>query len=230
MAFPQENVSLAVFVDESSMVLGAPFRQKWIKSDSFFSKQLSPAKRNHILNVGHSQCSRIINHSLLLWRSSTERPLAKFGTWALSVSILLTFNTYLQRIRYVFSDALYPYISIDVCKEVFHPLHDLAYPGIPTTNRLDIVKYFWPFMKKDINSWPRKCITCQKCQTRDHMREEAGEFLRSTKRYFWKIFLHYFVLRPSVIVDSSLQCAGSYDHRPEDAAWVFTFLGVRQTP
>ncbi|CAD7083758.1 unnamed protein product [Hermetia illucens] len=61
-----------------------------------------------------------------------------------------------------------PYIPATFRKEVFHAVHDLAHPGIRTTNRLVTGKYFWPSMNKDINSWARECIACQKCKVSRH--------------------------------------------------------------
>ncbi|CAD7085746.1 unnamed protein product [Hermetia illucens] len=76
-----------------------------------------------------------------------------------------------------------PYIPATFRKEVFHAVHDLAHPGIRTTNRLVTGKYFWPSMNKDINSWARECIACQKCKVSRHVRKEVGSFPRTTKRF-----------------------------------------------
>lgn len=55
-----------------------------------------------------------------------------------------------------------PYLPVSLRKVVFNKIHSLSHPGIRATRKLLVNKYFWPFMKKDINSWTRDCLICQK--------------------------------------------------------------------
>lgn len=59
-----------------------------------------------------------------------------------------------------------PFIPADFHKEVFYAVIDLAHPG--TTKRLVTGKYFWPSMNRDVNSWAKQGIACQKCTVNKH--------------------------------------------------------------
>ena len=45
---------------------------------------------------------------------------------------------------------------------VFHQIHDISHPGIKATNELTRQRFVWNQMKRDIKTWVRSCITCQK--------------------------------------------------------------------
>mgnify|MGYP004574657049 CR=1 FL=1 len=57
-----------------------------------------------------------------------------------------------------------PYVPVSLRKEIFLTLHSLSHPGIKATRKLITLKYFWPFMKTDINNWVKECINCQKAK------------------------------------------------------------------
>ena len=57
-----------------------------------------------------------------------------------------------------------PYIPVSLRRDIFLTLHSLSHPGIKATRKLITSKYFWPFMKKDINNWVKECVNCQKAK------------------------------------------------------------------
>lgn len=63
---------------------------------------------------------------------------------------------------------------------------------ILTTNQLVFSKYFWPPINKDVDSWARNCIACQKCEVTRHATKAVGVFLRLTRCFH---FIHLDVVR-----------------------------------
>ena len=55
-----------------------------------------------------------------------------------------------------------PYLPKLLRRTVFEIIHNLSHPSIRVTRKLVTAKYFWPGMNKDINTWSKCCIPCQK--------------------------------------------------------------------
>src|SRR6201990_2203509 len=47
-------------------------------------------------------------------------------------------------------------------KQVFHSMHDLAHPGISATQKLVASRFVWPNMQRDLKTWTRACLSCQR--------------------------------------------------------------------
>jgi cleavage and polyadenylation specificity factor subunit 1 len=65
--------------------------------------------------------------------------------------------------------------------EVFHSLHDLGHPGVKKMHHLISSKYFWPNMKKEIQSRCQSCTICQSCKITRHQHHEPQSFPASRR-------------------------------------------------
>lgn len=77
-----------------------------------------------------------------------------------------------------------PYVPTQKRKHIFQAIHALAHPGIRATRKKISRIYFWPEMNRDINSWARSCMSCQKEKIQKHTKSPceqinipAGRFL-----------------------------------------------------
>lgn len=58
----------------------------------------------------------------------------------------------------------------------FKAQHELSHPGIRTTRRIMTSKYFWPSINKDVGTWAKSCIGCQRAKIHRHVVSPLGEF------------------------------------------------------
>lgn len=61
-----------------------------------------------------------------------------------------------------------PYLPSDLREIAYKALHDLSHPGVRTTRKMIAEKYFWPGMNKDISTWTRSCLPCQRAKVNRH--------------------------------------------------------------
>lgn len=76
-----------------------------------------------------------------------------------------------------------PYIPEKFRHTIMHTLHNLSHPGIRTTRKLVSAKYFWPGMNKQIQSWVRNCLGCQKAKIHRHTKSSFNEFSLPKERF-----------------------------------------------
>jgi len=62
-----------------------------------------------------------------------------------------------------------PLVPKSLRHEVFLALHQISHPGIRGTRRLLSTRFVWPSLAKDVNSWTRTCISCQKNKVQTHV-------------------------------------------------------------
>ena len=55
-----------------------------------------------------------------------------------------------------------PYLTQDFRKLVFNNIHNLAHAGFRSTFKLISDRFVWKYMRRDVRSWARNCISCQK--------------------------------------------------------------------
>lgn len=66
-----------------------------------------------------------------------------------------------------------PFVPQSLRKVVFNQLHSLSHPGVRATRKLITARYFWPKMNKDINSWAKGCVSCQKAKVYRHVKSKT---------------------------------------------------------
>nr|VZI39845.1 unnamed protein product [Spirometra erinaceieuropaei] len=76
-----------------------------------------------------------------------------------------------------------PVVPSEMRRDVFAALHNLAHPGIRTTQRLVSERFVWPSMNTDIRQWTRSCLACQKAKVGRHNKAPIGTFLAPDARF-----------------------------------------------
>lgn len=76
---------------------------------------------------------------------------------------------------------LRPYLPMAYRQDAFKAQHDLCHPGIRTTRKQVTSKFFWPSMNKDVSSWTRNCIGCQRAKVNRHNVTPLGTFPASDR-------------------------------------------------
>ena len=76
-----------------------------------------------------------------------------------------------------------PFVPSDLRFNVFNILHGISHPSIRATRKLISERYFWPSMNKNINTWAKSCIGCQKSKVQRHTKSEYGRFQVPTGRF-----------------------------------------------
>jgi len=57
-----------------------------------------------------------------------------------------------------------PIVPVEDRQAVFHAIHDVAHPGIRATRRLLAARFIWPAMRRDVASWCRDCVGCNRAK------------------------------------------------------------------
>lgn len=76
-----------------------------------------------------------------------------------------------------------PFLPLAFRRQVFETYHNLSHPGIKATNKLIRQKFVWPSMNKDIATWARTCIDCQKSKISRHTRANPSHFSAPQARF-----------------------------------------------
>lgn len=76
-----------------------------------------------------------------------------------------------------------PYIPSKFRKQIFENLHNLAHPGVRSTEKLITSRFVWPGINKDIRGWAKTCIPCQRCKINRHAFSAIGEFAEVKERF-----------------------------------------------
>ncbi|GFV71531.1 uncharacterized protein TNCV_1947741 [Trichonephila clavipes] len=78
-------------------------------------------------------------------------------------------------------------------RNVFLAVHNLSHPGIRATIKLISKRFVWTSINKDIRSWTRSCITCQRVKIQRHTNNELGHFKFTDARFH---HLHLDIIGP----------------------------------
>ncbi|GFX42611.1 uncharacterized protein TNCV_261461 [Trichonephila clavipes] len=77
-----------------------------------------------------------------------------------------------------------PYVPHALRRNVFLAVHNLSHPGIRATAKLISKRFVWTSMNKDIHSWTRSCIPCQRVKIQRHTNSELGYFKLPDARFY----------------------------------------------
>ncbi|KER23481.1 hypothetical protein T265_08645 [Opisthorchis viverrini] len=66
---------------------------------------------------------------------------------------------------------------------VFAHFHGFFHPGIRATRKLISARFVWPFMNKDLTSWAKQCIACQRSKVTRHTNSPIGSFAVPDARF-----------------------------------------------
>jgi cleavage and polyadenylation specificity factor subunit 1 len=68
-------------------------------------------------------------------------------------------------------------------RRVFDLIHGISHPGIRTTQKLISSKFVWHSMSRDVRSWARSCMPCQRSKTTRHQNTGIGQFPLPRRRF-----------------------------------------------
>ena len=69
-----------------------------------------------------------------------------------------------------------PYVPENFRRVVFNSLHNIAHPGKRATQQLVSSRFFWPGMNKDLRSWAKTCLQCQRSKVHRHIVTPLASF------------------------------------------------------
>ena len=76
-----------------------------------------------------------------------------------------------------------PYVPPNFRRSIFDHFHSLSHPSIRATTKLITDRFLWTGMRKDIRSWARTCLQCQRCKVYRHTVTQPGRFTLPDSRF-----------------------------------------------
>ena len=76
-----------------------------------------------------------------------------------------------------------PVVPASFRRKVFDTLHRLSHPGIRATVKLLTDRYVWRYINRDVSSWTRCCIACQRSKVHRHTKSPLVAFPASHARF-----------------------------------------------
>lgn len=78
---------------------------------------------------------------------------------------------------------LRPYVPKCFRYEIFKSIHNLSHPGIKASVDLLRERFIWHSLKKDVSSWAKSCLDCQKSKIHKHNKPPVGSYNLPTDRF-----------------------------------------------
>jgi transposase InsO family protein len=76
-----------------------------------------------------------------------------------------------------------PYLPVPLRKPIFDSLHNLSHPGVKSSQKLILQRFWWPNSKREIALWCRDCRDCQQCKITRHTKTPLGELPVPSARF-----------------------------------------------
>eukprot|EP00794_Sanderia_malayensis_P013556 gene13556-biopygen10821 len=76
-----------------------------------------------------------------------------------------------------------PYVPTSFRRRIFEHLHSPSHPGVRATQHLVTDRFVWPNVNKDIRSWAKSCIACQKAKIHRHTVSPMATFSTPDARF-----------------------------------------------
>ncbi|CAH8490858.1 unnamed protein product [Dicrocoelium dendriticum] len=76
-----------------------------------------------------------------------------------------------------------PLVPVSFRRTVFDALHSLSHPGIRASLKLVTERFVWPRVNKDVRTWARACLQCQRSKVHRHTRSPLGSFPAPDSRF-----------------------------------------------
>lgn len=76
-----------------------------------------------------------------------------------------------------------PFIPKKFRHQIFNTFHNLSHPGTRASTNLIRKKFIWPSLNKDVRSWAKNCIQCQRAKVTKHIRNPVGNYKITSKRF-----------------------------------------------
>lgn len=76
-----------------------------------------------------------------------------------------------------------PYVPSNHRKEVFKYFHNISHPGVRATCKLLKERFVWPSMRRDIITWAKSCIDCQRNKVSRHVTTPLASYRLPSERF-----------------------------------------------
>jgi hypothetical protein len=76
-----------------------------------------------------------------------------------------------------------PIVPTDWRRPVFDAVHNLSHPSIRTTCKLMTSKFVWKGMAKQVRTWAKECLACQRSKIQRHTKAPLKEFAVPSRRF-----------------------------------------------
>lgn len=196
-----EGKQFSIFTDHKPLIYAfsrnadnnSPRQTRQLNFIAEFSTQIQHiAGKNNVIadalsRIESIQCPETIDYQLLAMQQTEDAELKQFLKNPTSTSLILKQIEVLNSNTSVYCDISQakarPFVPVGLRTLVFQKLHNLAHPGIRTTQKLISARFVWPAMQKDIAKWTRSCIGCQKAKVQRHTQTPFGKYKIPDERF-----------------------------------------------
>jgi transposase InsO family protein len=102
-----------------------------------------------------------------------------------------------------------PYLPLQYRQLAFNAVHGLSHPGFRSTKKMIADRFFWPSMNKNISTWTKACVPCQKSKIHRHTVSPLAEFPQ-TDRFE---HIHIDIIGPLPLCQDYKYCVTIIDRR-----------------
>jgi hypothetical protein len=78
-----------------------------------------------------------------------------------------------------------PWVPSSLRQRIFSIIHELSHPSIRSTQRLVTDRFVWHGMRRDIQTWARSCLSCQRAKIVRHVESGVGSYPAPQRRFGW---------------------------------------------
>ncbi|BET03086.1 Reverse transcriptase (RNA-dependent DNA polymerase) [Nesidiocoris tenuis] len=75
------------------------------------------------------------------------------------------------------------YIPTTCRQKIFRLLHNLSHPSPKRTSMMVRERFIWPSVKRDVSTWAKACLQCQRSKVSRHVRSALGTFPACCTRF-----------------------------------------------
>ncbi len=68
-------------------------------------------------------------------------------------------------------------------RKVFDAVHNLSHPGVNTTCHLVASKFIWHGLNKQVHSWAKQCLSCQRSKVQRHVHAPLSKIEVPSRRF-----------------------------------------------
>ena len=79
--------------------------------------------------------------------------------------------------------SLRPLVPLQLRRKLFEQLHNISHPGVRASKTLITSRFVWPGMSRDVGSWAKSCISCQKSKISTHVHSTVSPIPVPTWRF-----------------------------------------------
>ena len=79
--------------------------------------------------------------------------------------------------------SLRPLVPLQLRRKLFEQLHNISHPGVRASKTLITSRFVWPGMSRDVGSWAKSCISCQKSKIWTHVHSTVSPIPVPTRRF-----------------------------------------------